>query len=91
MYRIFISHSSAELREAKALQDWLIQQDPPLANEIFLDADRLRPGLQWRDQLRQAVKSCEAVVRAFSLLRASCGSEPTAAQRLPTVIPPIIA
>ena len=62
MYRIFISHSSAELREAKALQDWLIQQDPPLANEIFLDADRLRPGLQWRDQLRQAMKSCEAVV-----------------------------
>ena len=62
MYRIFISHSSAELREATALKDWLIQQDPPLANEIFLDADMMRPGLQWKDQLKQAMKNCEAVV-----------------------------
>src|SRR5215218_5038800 len=62
MYRIFISHNSVELREAKALKDWLVQQDPPLANEIFLDADRLRPGLTWRSQLGQAMKNCEAVV-----------------------------
>ena len=62
MYRIFISHSSVELREASALKDWLVQQDPPLANEIFLDADMMRPGLQWKDQLKQAMKNCEAVI-----------------------------
>ncbi|HKP40677.1 TIR domain-containing protein [Mycobacterium sp.] len=62
MYRIFISHASIELREAKALKDWLVQQDPPLANEIFLDAEKLRPGLTWRSQLGQAMKNCEAVV-----------------------------
>ena len=62
MYRIFISHSSVELREATALKDWLVQQDPPLANEIFLDADMMRPGLQWKDQLKQAMKNCEAVI-----------------------------
>jgi TIR domain len=62
MYRIFISHSSVEFREAKALKDWLVQQDPPLANEIFLDADMMRPGLQWKDQLKQAMKNCEAVI-----------------------------
>jgi hypothetical protein len=62
MYRIFISHSSAELREARALKDWLVQQDPPLANEIFLNADMMRPGLQWKDQLKQAMKNCEAVI-----------------------------
>jgi TIR domain len=62
MYRIFISHSSDDLREAQALKDWLVQQDSSLANEIFLDADMMRPGLQWKDQLKQAMKNCEAVI-----------------------------
>ena len=62
MYRIFISHASPELREAKALKDWLVQQDPPLANEIFLDAGMMRPGLLWKEQLKQPMKNCEAVV-----------------------------
>ena len=50
----------------QALKNWLVQQDPPLANEIFLDADMMRPGLQWKDQLRQAMKNCEAVICLMS-------------------------
>ncbi len=67
MYRIFISHASSELREAKALKDWLVKQDPPLANEIFLDAEMMRPGLLWKEQLKQAMKNCEAVVCMTSI------------------------
>ena len=62
MYRIFISHSSNEVDEAKALRNWLVLQDPPLANEIFLDADMMRAGLQWKNQLKQAMSHCEAVI-----------------------------
>ena len=39
MSRIFLSHSGADWREAVALKAWLAEQDPPLANEIFLDLD----------------------------------------------------
>src|SRR3954464_5095215 len=38
--RIFMSHSSKDWREAVALKQWLAQQQPALANEIFLDLDR---------------------------------------------------
>jgi TIR domain len=62
MYRIFTSHSSVKLREATARKDWLVQQDPTPANEIILDADMMCPGVQWKDQLKQAMKNCEAVV-----------------------------
>ena len=37
--RIFLSHSSRANRAAVALKQWLAEQDPPLANEIFLDTD----------------------------------------------------
>jgi WD40 repeat protein len=85
MYRIFISHSSAELREGQALKQWLVQQDPPLANEIFLDADMMRAGLQWKDQLKRAMKNCEAVVCLTSTswaARPECLAEFRAAEYL---------
>ena len=37
--RIFLSHSSRDNRAAVALKQWLAEQDPPLANEIFLNTD----------------------------------------------------
>jgi hypothetical protein len=37
--RIFVSHSSTDNRQAQALRAWLVAQNPPLANEIFLDTD----------------------------------------------------
>jgi WD40 repeat protein len=67
--RIFLSHSSHDTREAVALKLWLIEQTPPLANEIFLDVDPdsgLQTGIRWKDALRQANARCEAVICLLS-------------------------
>lgn len=64
-----MSHSSRDMREAVALKQWLAEQDPPLANEIFLDVDPesgLRTGTRWKDALRRANARCEAVICLLS-------------------------
>jgi WD40 repeat protein len=69
MSRIFLSHSSLDAREALALKRWLVDQEPPLATDIFLDIDPevgLRPGERWKDRLQQASAKCEAVVCLLS-------------------------
>jgi WD40 repeat protein len=69
MPRIFLSHSSRDNRQAIALRKWLIEQDPPLAEEIFLDLDAeagIRSGVRWKDALRQASARCEAVICLLS-------------------------
>ena len=69
MSRIFLSHSSRDAREALALKRWLVDQEPPLATDIFLDIDPevgLRPGERWKDRLQQASAKCEAVVCLLS-------------------------
>ena len=66
MYRIFISHASAEFGEAKARKDRLAQQGPPPANGSLLDADMVRPGPHWTDEQNQAIKNSDAVVCATS-------------------------
>ncbi len=69
MPRIFLSHSSRDNRQAIALRQWLIEQDPQLAGEIFLDLDRdtgIRSGMRWKDALRQASARCEAVICLLS-------------------------
>lgn len=51
------------------MRQWLIGQEPPLANEIFLDLDRdggIRSGVRWKDALRQASTRCEAVICLLS-------------------------
>jgi WD40 repeat protein len=67
--RIFVSHSSRDGRPARALRSWLVEQDPPLANEIFLDTDPdagMRPGERWKNQLISANSRCEAVICLLS-------------------------
>jgi WD40 repeat protein len=67
--RIFVSHSSKDNRQAAALRAWLVAQDPPLANEIFLDTDTdtgLQPGARWKNQLISANSRCEAVICLLS-------------------------
>ncbi len=57
------------MREAIALKRWLAEQDPPLANEIFLDVDPgsgLQAGTRWKDALRRANARCEAVICLLS-------------------------
>jgi hypothetical protein len=63
--RIFLSHSGVDWREAVALKAWLAEQDPPLANEIFLDLDArtgIATGVRWKDALKRANARCEAVI-----------------------------
>ena len=52
--RVFLSHSSRDNRQAIAVKAWLIEHEPGLAEEIFLDLDPhtgIRPGERWRQAL----------------------------------------
>ena len=69
MSRIFLSHSSEDVLEAIALKRWLVDQNPPLDNDIFQDVDPnagIRPGIKWKDALQQANARCEAVICLLS-------------------------
>jgi len=64
-----LSHSSTNNREAIALRQWLAEQNPRLANEIFLDLDPdagIRTGERWAAALQRANARCEAVVCLLS-------------------------
>ena len=64
-----MSHSSRDNRQAVAIKQWLIEQEPGLADEIFLDLDPhtgIRPGERWRQTLQQANARCEAVICLLS-------------------------
>ena len=52
-----------------AVKAWLIEHEPGLAEEIFLDLDPhtgIRPGERWRQALQQANTRCEAVICLLS-------------------------
>ncbi len=69
MSRIFLSHSSRDNRQAVALKQWLAEQRPELANEIFLDIDPetgLQMGARWKGQLFDSNSRCEAVICLLS-------------------------
>lgn len=64
-----MSHASDDALQAIALKRWLVDQNPPLDNDIFLDVDPkvgIRPGIKWKDALQQANTRCEAVVCLLS-------------------------
>jgi WD40 repeat protein len=67
--RVFVSHSSRDSRQAVAVKAWLIEHEPGLAEEIFLDLDPhtgIRPGERWKEALNQANTRCEAVICLLS-------------------------
>ena len=69
VWRVFLSHSSRDSREAVALKAWLIEAEPGLAGEIFLDLDRhtgIPAGVRWKEALRRANDRCEAVICLLS-------------------------
>jgi probable F420-dependent oxidoreductase len=74
MGRIFLSHSSQDNAQAIALRQWLVEQNPSLLGEIFLDLDYedldygigIRPGERWNQALRKANHRCEAVICLLS-------------------------
>jgi WD40 repeat protein len=67
--RVFLSHSSRDSRQAVAVKKWLIEHEPGLAEEIFLDLDPhtgIRPGERWKQALNRANDRCEAVICLLS-------------------------
>ncbi|MFC9333024.1 TIR domain-containing protein [Arthrobacter sp. NPDC057009] len=69
MSRVFLSHSSRDTRQAVALKQWLVEQDPGLAEEIFLDLDPvtgIAPGERWKEALLRANERCEVVICLLS-------------------------
>ena len=69
MSRVFLSHSSRDSRQAIAVKAWLIEREPGLAEEIFLDTDTgtgLKPGVKWKNELVSANSRCEAVICLLS-------------------------
>ncbi|MFE7746166.1 TIR domain-containing protein [Nocardia sp. NPDC057455] len=69
MSRIFISHSDKNKRQSIALKQWMIERNPGLKDEIFLDLDReygIAPGQRWKQALRRANSRCEAVICLLS-------------------------
>jgi WD40 repeat protein len=66
---VFLSHSSRDSRQAIAVKAWLIEQEPGLADEIYLDLDPhtgIRPGARWKQALQQANARCEVVICLLS-------------------------
>ena len=69
MSRVFLSHSSRDSRQAVAVKAWLIEHEPGLAEEIFLDLDPhtgIRPGERWKEALNKANTRCEVVICLLS-------------------------
>lgn len=65
MARIFLSYSRKDIFAALALKQWLVEQDPDLRDEIFMDLDPdtgIEAGTKWRNKLRQASSRCEFVL-----------------------------
>ena len=55
MSRVFLSHSRRDSRQAVAVKQWLIEQEPGLVDEIYLDVDPhtgIRPGERWKEALQ---------------------------------------
>ena len=67
--RVFLSHSSRDSRQAIAVKAWLVEHEPGLAEEIYLDLDPhtgIRPGARWKEALQQANARCEVVICLLS-------------------------
>jgi WD40 repeat protein len=92
--RVFISHSGLDSHQAAAVRKWLIERQPDLENEIFLDRDRdggIHAGQRWKDALKQASNRCEAVICLLSASweqRPYCTSEYLLAETLGKFIIP---
>ena len=54
MSRVFLSHSRYDSRQAMAVKQWLVEQEPGLGDEIYLDLDPhtgIRPGERSKEAL----------------------------------------
>ena len=66
MQRIFLSHSSANLAEAIAVRDWMVEHG---WSDLFLDLDPergLKAGDRWQKARKRAAEHCEMVIFLIS-------------------------
>lgn len=92
MPRLFISHSSKDNIQALAFQRWL-EAAGWTKNDVFLDLHGIGAGERWRDTLRKANASCEAVILLASpdsLDSVECQKELELAEALGKAIIPTI-
>ncbi len=61
MPRLFISHSSKDSVQALAFQRWL-EANGWSKDDVFIDLHGIGAGERWRDTLRKANATCEAVI-----------------------------
>ena len=65
MSRIFLSHAGVQKVQAIALKQWLVEQNPPLDNDIFLDVDPrngIQPGEKWEDVIQERGEECQVMI-----------------------------
>lgn len=92
MPRVFISHSSKDNIAALAFQRWLVVHGWS-EEDIFIDLHDIGAGERWRDTLRKASATCEAVIflaSPESLASAECRKELELAEALGKEIIPAI-
>lgn len=63
-YDLFISYSRKNQLEANWLEEELLRQDPGL--RIFLDRKELSTGMNWQQELYEALDDCRTVVAMLS-------------------------
>jgi TIR domain len=61
LLRLFICHSGKDNVEALAFRNWLVAGGWS-AEDVFIDLHGIDAGERWRDRLRKANASCEAVI-----------------------------
>jgi formylglycine-generating enzyme required for sulfatase activity len=92
MARVFVSHSSKDNLQAMAFQRWL-EANGWAKDDIFLDLHGIGAGERWRDTLRKANSTCEAIILLASpdsLGSVECQKELELAEALGKVIVPAI-
>ena len=92
MPRLFISHSSKDNVEALAFRRWLVANGWAEA-DVFIDLHGIGAGERWRETLRKANTTCEAVVLLASpnsLGSVECEKELELAEALGKPIIPVI-
>ncbi len=92
MPRLFISHSSKDSVQALAFQRWL-EANGWSKDDVFIDLHGIGAGERWRDTLRKANATCEAVILLASpdsIASVECQKELELAEALGKAIIPAI-
>jgi tetratricopeptide (TPR) repeat protein len=77
-----LNHSSKDNQHAIALRQWLVEQNPPLTNEIFLDLYQdtgTQSGARRTDALRRSSHGLTRASLGLALMLAGCPEEAMAA------------